>query len=427
MVVRRVVLRQFRSYEQATLELEPGLTLLVGPNGVGKTNLLEAIHFAATGRSPRTPRDAELIREGAAACYVRLEWDDPVAGRRSVEVAFHRERGKALRLDGRPRRRLADLHGALPVVYFAPETLALIKGAPAARRDFLDRLLVQVVPGYGALLNDYHRVLAQRNQLLRDIRAGRAAASLLGIWDEPLLRHGTAIRRRRRDLVDELAPMVAAAAARIGAGGAHGPGKVEMVYVVGDAVPAGGGPGAGDGDARPTGPAATGPAGAAAGGGPPAPAPEEPGDAGMGPPAAGEGEVAPHGPLPDPREELLRGTTLWGPQRDDVVLRLDGRDARAFASQGQQRALALALVLAEVELIRRRLGRWPVVLLDDVLSELDGRRRRQLLARLAGLPQVIVTATEETDWPEGPRPRVIALPLGGSDAGGSCAAGREEP
>ncbi|HEY8551901.1 MAG TPA: DNA replication/repair protein RecF [Thermaerobacter sp.] len=425
MVVRRVVLRQFRSYDEAALELEPGLTLLVGPNGVGKTNLLEAIHFAATGRSPRTVREAELIRAGAAACYVRLEWDDPVAGRRTVEIALHRQRGKALRLDGRPRRRLADLHGALPVVYFAPETLALVKGGPAARRDFLDRLLLQVLPGYGALLNDYHRVLAQRNQLLRDIRAGRAAASLLAIWDEPLVRHGTAIRRRRRELVDELAPLVTAAAARIGVGGAKGAGVVELVYVVGDALPRGHGSGAERRDPETGTPPASPPGAVAEGGGHPTDAadPPEPRPA----TAPGEGEVAPREPVPDPREEVLRGTTLWGPQRDDVAVRLDGWDARAFASQGQQRALALALTLAEVELIRRRLGRWPVVLLDDVLSELDGRRRRQLLASLADLPQVIVTATDEADWPEGPRPRVIALPLAGSDAGGPCASAVRQP
>lgn len=365
MVIRRVVLRQFRSYEQATLELEPGLALLVGPNGIGKTNLLEAIHFAATGRSPRTAKDADLIRHRALLAYVRVEWDDPVAGRRLVEMALHRQEGKALRLDGRKRHRLADLHGALPVVYFAPESLALVKAGPAARRAFLDDLLFQVAPGYAQVLQDYQRTLAQRNQLLRDIRAGRAPVSLLAIWDEPLYRHGLGVRRRRRQLLDELAPLAAAAARRVGAGGAAGPGELELAYLV--AEPQGLGEG---------------------------------------------GEVgSPEALAAFHREEVARGTTLWGPQRDDFALRLDGQDARAFASQGQQRALALALTLAQVELIHRRLGRWPVLLLDDVLSELDGRRRRHLLEAVTSLPQVILTATDEPEWPEGTAVRIIPLPL----------------
>ncbi|QIA26135.1 DNA replication and repair protein RecF [Thermaerobacter sp. PB12/4term] len=366
MVIRRVVLRQFRSYEQATLELNSRLTLLAGPNGIGKTNLLEAIHFAATGRSPRTTRDTDLIRHGAPLAYVRVEWDDPVAGRRVVEMALHRQQGKALRLDGRKRQRLADLQGALPIVYFAPESLALVKAGPAARRGFLDDLLGQLVPGYAQLLHDYQRVLTQRNQLLREIRAGRAAGSLLAIWDEPLYRHGQAIRHRRRQLLDELAPLAAAAAGRVAAGGAAGAGVLELGYL----------------------------------------AAEPDGLVEDGAVSSPEGLAALH------REEVARGTTLWGPQRDDFALFLDGQDARAFASQGQQRALALALTLAQVELIHRRLGRWPVLLLDDVLSELDGKRRRYLLEAVSALPQVILTATEPPEWPEGTSPRVIPLPLG---------------
>ena len=365
MVVHRVVLRQFRSYEQATLDLEPGLVLLTGPNGIGKTNLLEAIHFAATGRSPRTARDADLIRHGAPLAYVRVEWSDPVAGRRQVEMAVHRQQGKALRLDGRKRHRLADLHGALPVVYFAPESLALVKAGPGTRRAFLDDLLLQVEPGYGQLLQDYQRALVQRNQLLREIRAGRASPALLAIWDEPLYRHGQEVRQRRRRLLDELAPRAAAAARRVEAGGALGPGELQLAYRTGDPPLAG--------------------------------APVE---------AASPADLEAFHP-----DEVARGVTLWGPQRDDFSLCLDGQDARAFASQGQQRALALALTLAEVDLIRARLGRWPVLLLDDVLSELDARRRRHLLQAVAPLPQVILTATDEPEWPEGVAARVIRLPL----------------
>ena len=396
MVIRRLVLRDFRSYERADLDLGPGLTAFVGPNAVGKTNLLEAVYFAATGASPRTARDTDLIRVGAGVCYVRVEWDDPLAGRRTIEIACHRQQGKALRIDGRKRQRLADLYGQLPVVYFAPETLALIKHGPAARRAFLDHLLIQLDPGYAARLQEYQRILAQRNQLLREIRAGRASTALLAIWDEPLHQRGTAIRRRRAEVLARLEPLVAAAARRLGAGGAWGEGAVRLLYVTGDGEEPAADPQAG-----------AGPGGVAAGGAGPGDGP------GSGDPAGGAALAAEPAATASERyrEEIARGVTLWGPQRDEFRVFLDGRDARVFASQGQQRSLVLALKLAEVELMRAELGRAPVLLLDDVLSELDGRRRELLLEAVGGTPQVLLTATEEPAIPAGVQARVVSLPL----------------
>lgn len=368
MFIRRVVLRDFRSYHRAELDLDPGLISLVGPNAVGKTNLLEAIYFAATGASPRTARDTDLIRFGAEACYVRLEWEDPALGKRAIEMACHRRHGKALRIDGRKRQRLADLHGVLPLVYFAPDALALIKHGPAARRAFLDRLLAQLSPRYAAQLQEYQRVLLQRNELLREIRAGRAPAALLEAWDEPLVTRGLEIRRRRRQVLQRLAPLVDAAARELGGGGD----PVELMYRPGDE----GGEGSDE-------------AGVAAEDSTPA-----------------LERLRAH--------EIARGVTLWGPQRDDFQVLVAGRDARAYASQGQQRSLVLALKLAEVTLIRELTGRTPVLLLDDVLSELDHQRRERLLASVTACDQVLLTATEA---PAGAA-RVIRLPLNaaGDDA-----------
>ncbi|PZN11132.1 MAG: DNA replication/repair protein RecF [Bacillota bacterium] len=361
MFIRRVVLRDFRSYHRAELDLDPGLIALVGPNAVGKTNLLEAIYFAGTGGSPRTARDTDLIRFGAEACYVRLEWEDPALGKRVIEMACHRRHGKALRIDGRKRQRLADLHGVLPLVYFAPDALALIKHGPALRRAFLDRLLVQLSPRYAAQLQEYHRVLLQRNELLREVRAGRAAASLLEAWDEPLVTRGLEIRRWRRKILQRLAPLVDAAARDLGGGGD----PVALMYRLGDE----GGEGT-----------------------------EETGVATEGSPPALE-RLRP--------QEIARGVTLWGPQRDDFQILIGGRDARAYASQGQQRSLVLALKLAEVTLLRELTGRTPVLLLDDVLSELDHQRRERLLASVTACDQVLLTATEPPDAAA----RVIRLPL----------------
>lgn len=369
MFIRRLVLRDFRSYHHAELDLDPGLITLVGPNAVGKTNLLEAVHFAATGSSPRTARDTDLIRFGADACYVRLEWDDPTYGNRTIEIACHRQLGKALRIDGRKRQRLAELHGLLPVVYFAPDALALIKHGPAARRAFLDRLLVQLSPRYAVQLQEYQRVLLQRNELLREIRAGRAAPALLEAWDEPLVARGLEIRRQRQRILERLAPLVDRAARELGGGDD----PVQLVYR----------PGVGE----------------------------------EGNEAAGAAADATRVPALDRlrAQEIARGVTLWGPQRDEFQILLGGRDARVYASQGQQRTLVLALKLAEVAVIREITGRTPVLLLDDVLSELDRRRRERLLAAVAACEQVFLTATDPPEIAA----RVIRLPLpaaGGGEA-----------
>lgn len=393
MVIRRVVLRDFRSYRYAAVDMGPGITAFVGPNAVGKTNFLEAIHFAATGSSPRTARDTDLIRWGAAVCSVRLEWDDPVVGRRSVDIAYHRERGKGLRIDGQRRRRLTDLLGQLPVVYFAPETMALIKQGPSARRQFLDRMLGQLDRRYAVALQDYQRTVLQRNQLLRDIRAGRASPDLLAIWDEPLYERGSWIRRHRLRAVQQLEPLVQQAAIQLGIcpPGAEAP--VRLLY-----------------DA----------AGSEGVHSPPLDHGHQDQEGGtVNPGAGGALDVMPA----LRREEIHRGVTLWGPHRDDFRVLLADQDARSFASQGQQRGLVLALLLAEVELLRRSFRRAPVLLLDDVLSELDGQRRQRLLAAVSHCPQVLLTSTDEPDETGTAPIRKVRLPL---DVHQPAAAGRRQ-
>lgn len=343
MRLTRLRLRNYRNYVNQELSLEPGLNVYLGQNAQGKTNLLEAVALLALSSSPRARRDAELI--GPAATEALAEGFVERDRRPGVEVAIRVAAGgersiKTIRVDGAPRRAV-DLPGAVNVALFWPEDLGLVKGAPAERRRFLNELLVQIVPGYAARLSEYRRLLEQRNGLLRRIAAGLEAPASLQIWEEPLAVAGAAIADARRQAVGELAPLASAHHASVSGGE-----QLEVTY--------------------------------------------------QGPPEDLEAALA-----RARDEDLRRGTTSLGPHRDDLLLAIDGADARSFASQGQQRTAVVALKLAEADLMEKRGGERPVTLLDDVLSELDAGRRDGLLSSLADRGQVIVTAVDADVFPAG--------------------------
>lgn len=329
-------LLNFRNYARAEVDLSPGLNALVGPNGAGKTNLLEAVDLAATGRSHRTQREQELVRFGSEWAVVRARFEGP-ARAHTTEVRVARAGLKQIRVDGVPAGR-ADLLGRVVLVASGPEDTQLAGGPAAERRRLLDGLLCQTSPAYYHALLRYHRVVRQRNRLLR----AQAPAHLLEVWDEQLVELGVRLADRRAQVVARMAPAVAAWADRLGCGG------VEVRY-------------------RPS---------------------WEP-DAG----AAWQALRRVR------REEYRRGASLAGPHRDELDVRLDGVEVRSFASRGQQRAVALALRLAGLDVVREELGQEPVLLLDDVLAELDRVRTEALLQALEGGPQVLVTATDRADLP----------------------------
>ncbi|MDA8063285.1 MAG: DNA replication/repair protein RecF [Actinomycetota bacterium] len=341
----------FRNYALGELAPPNGLTVVVGSNGEGKTNLLEAIGYLATLRSFRgAPGDA-LVREGAPFAVVRAEVRRE--GRAVLVEAELRRIGRdRVQLNGRPLRRARDLLGALQVTVFSPDDLELVKGGPSGRRRYLDDLLVALHPRHDLTQTELDRVLRQRNALLRSAR-GRATPdvlSTLDVWDVELASAGEALVRARRGLTAALEPIVSQAYRRLAEGSQAGGAGVGLEYVT-----------------------------------------------------SWEGRLA--DALRAARaEDLRRGLSTVGPHRDDLVSRIGGMPSRTHASQGEQRSLALSLRLGGHELVTERIGSSPVLLLDDVFSELDPGRSSALLQALP-LGQTLLSTT--TEAPPGSTPDLV--------------------
>jgi DNA replication and repair protein RecF len=338
--LRRLRLRNHRNYARLDLTPGQGMNVFIGPNGQGKTNLLEAVAMLALSSSPRARRDHELV--GPVGPGSRIE-AEVVTGRSTRELSINLDvEGERTRrtivVDGQ-KRRAFDLPGNFRVTLFWPDDLGLVKAGPEMRRRFLNQMLVQVEPGYARALSGLRRVLEQRNSLLKRIAGGDGGEDMLEAWNEELVRVGTEIVDARAKAVAELESEAARCHSQIAAGE-----RLEIGYE-----------------------------------GPPENLAE-----------SVQNSLA---------EDLRRGSTSVGPHRDDVRIVLEGQDARAYASQGQQRTAVVSLKLAEAALIERRTGERPVLLLDDVLSELDGERRAALLQEVAAGGQVIVTSVEAGPFP----------------------------
>ncbi|MGY4644411.1 DNA replication/repair protein RecF [Cellulomonas sp. URHB0016] len=377
MYVAHLSLTDFRSYPQVELPLEPGVTALVGPNGQGKTNLVEAIGYVATLGSHRVPSDAALVRAGASRAVVRTrvirELDPGVPRATLVEVEVTPGKANRARVNGGSPGRARDVLGILRTVLFAPEDLSLVKGDPDGRRRFLDDLLVQITPRIAGVVADYDRVLRQRSALLKSagaaIRGGRGGGDLrtLDVWDTKLAQTGAQLVVARRDLVTDLAPRVARAYEQV----SSGQGEAVITYKASlDAVLD---------------------EGAAA-----APARVELVEAQL---LEAMGRLR--------TKEIERGVSLVGPHRDDLVLTLGGLPAKGYASHGESWSYALALRLASYVLLSddTSAAGWgpdgePVLILDDVFAELDTRRRDRLAELVAPARQVLITAAVPADVPE---------------------------
>ena len=320
--------------------MAPGVNVFIGANGQGKTNLLEAVAMLALSASPRARREVELV--GPIAAASRIEAEVESSGKRmelTIVLNVEGERARrAIEVDG-ARRRAVDLPGHFRVTLFWPDDLGLIKAGPEQRRRFLNQLLVQVEPGYARALSGLRRILEQRNSLLKRIAAGEEAEDVLEVWNAELVRTGSEVANARARAVRELAPEAARCHSEIGAGE-----RLEIEY--------------------------------------------------LGPPE--DMAAAVHNSL---AEDLHRGATSIGPHRDDLRVMLDGHDARSYASQGQQRTAVVSLKLDEAELVTRRSGERPVLLLDDVLSELDIERRAALLRHVADRGQVVITSVDPGPFP----------------------------
>jgi DNA replication and repair protein RecF len=356
--VSRLQLTDFRSWPEADLELAPGVSVLVGPNGQGKTNLVEAVGYAATLGSHRVAADAALVRRGAERAVIRLTAIN--AGRQlTVELEINPGRANRARVNRAPVRRPREVLGVVRLVLFAPEDLALVRGDPGERRRFLDELLVARAPRLAAVRADYERVLRQRSALLKTARGGTADLRTLDVWDGHLAAHGAALLAARLDLVADIGPHVTSSYAAV----APESDAARLVYRSTASLPAGYGlPGGERADVERLRSALL----------------EE------------LAQVR--------RSELDRGVCLVGPHRDELELRLGDEIARSFASHGESWSFALSLRLAAFELLRLD-GTDPVLVLDDVFAELDRRRRAALAKVAAGAEQVLVTAAVDEDVP----------------------------
>ncbi|MET8122834.1 DNA replication/repair protein RecF [Micromonospora sp. NPDC005189] len=358
MYVHRLELIDFRSYERVAVDLQPGANVLTGANGVGKTNLVEALGYVATLDSHRVATDAPLVRMGATSAVIRCA---VVHEGRELLVELEIVPGKAnrARLGRSPARRARDVLGALRLVLFAPEDLELVRGDPGERRRYLDDLLVNRQPRYAGVRADYERVVKQRNALLRTAYLARKTGGsrggdlgTLAVWDTHLAQHGAELLAGRLDLVAALTPHVAKAYDAVAAGR----GAASITY-------------------RPS--------------------------IELTEPTTDRAALADAltAALAASRSaEIERGTTLVGPHRDELALTLGPLPAKGYASHGESWSFALALRLAGYDLLRAD-GIEPVLVLDDVFAELDTGRRDRLAELVGGASQLLVTCAVDDDVP----------------------------
>jgi DNA replication and repair protein RecF len=341
--VLAVALRDFRSYGRAEAALGGSLSVVHGPNGAGKSNLLEAIYYGCTGRSPRTRNERELVRFGAQATRVTVELLDGEEPH-ELAVGFGAASGggqpaKRMSADGAAVERLLDVDFRPLVSVFLPDRLELVKGPPAVRRAHMDQLVAALWPARAADRSEYSRALAQRNALLGGIRARRASRSSLGAWDRELANAGLRVRERRSETIELLGGVFAERAGRLGLAG-----EVSLQYR----------------------PRAT----------------------------AQDADEYVRELSERVERDLERGFTGYGPHRDELAVLRDGRELRVYGSQGELRLALLALLLAERAVLAQERGQIPLMLLDDVMSELDAERREMLSAELRSGGQSVIATTD---------------------------------
>ncbi|PKM53437.1 RecA filament-DNA complex stabilisation, ssDNA and dsDNA binding, ATP binding [Petrocella atlantisensis] len=339
MYIRHLELNNYRNYQEAAIDFDPGINIIYGDNAQGKTNLIEAIYLCATSKSHRLSKDKELIRinEKDAHVYMVFEKNDIIE---TVDVHLKKIGKKNIAINKNPIKKLNELFGLINIIMFSPEDLGLIKNGPKDRRRFIDLELSQLKPLYMYYLSHYHKVLKQRNQLLKNNHNRLDMQSLLDVWDDQLVKYGTTIIEMRKNFIEDLKPILYEKHL-------HLSGKKETLDMVYE----------NDVDVE---------------------------DYKVKLAAARTGD-------------LKKGTTTVGPHRDDIRFDINKIDIRIYGSQGQQRTAALALKLSEIELIKKQVNHAPILLLDDVLSELDHQRQHYLIEHLKDI-QTFITCTGIDDF-----------------------------
>jgi DNA replication and repair protein RecF len=347
MYLERVLCRNFRNFEELMIDLNPNLNIFLGANGQGKTNFLESIYLMATANSHRSSITSEMIGWKKEKALVQL-----LLRRREgkIKLAMRLEKsGRQVEINDNPLDKVKELLGYLNAVLFSPEDLKLVKEGPAHRREFIDLEISQVSRYYNHLLGKYDHILKQRNNLLKSIRDGKSTdREMLSVWDEQLSQVGSKIILKRVEVIDKLKILARLSQRKI----TEGRENLELEY---DISLNNFSKKLGEAELR---------------------------------------ELFIDSLIAKRDQEISRGYTVIGPHRDDIILKVNDMDLRKYGSQGQQRTAALSLKLAELEFMKSETGEYPVLLLDDVFSELDGLRRKALINIIADKIQTIITATD---------------------------------
>jgi len=334
MNIKKIMLQNFRNLQEINLDLNPNINIFYGDNAQGKTNLLEAVYMCSVGRSFRTSKDAELINFDADAAQIRLTLAKENFEER-IDVEIKRSGKKGIALNGVPLKRLGELFGAFVTVIFSPEDLQIIKRGPAERRRFIDVEICQLNAVYYYNLQQYYKILKQRNLLLKDIQKNKNLIETLFVWDEQMVKFGKKIIEERRLFLNKINEIAKNIHFEI-SGGKEVLGLIYKESVTED-----------------------------------------------------EFEQKLKRSL---KKDMILGSTSVGPHKDDVSFLIDGKDARVYASQGQQRCAVISAKLSEIELVKNEKSVKPVLLLDDILSEMDDKRQKFLLTKTTQV-QTMITCT----------------------------------
>lgn len=346
MYLKSLELRNFRNYNSLNLEINKGLNIFVGENAQGKTNIVESIYYMSSLKSHRTPRDKDLIKWGKSKAYIKAEIVKNY-GETLIEFLLSNEEKKAIKINGVKKTRAVDVLGALNAVIFSPEDLRLVKEGPAIRRKFIDNELNQIRPKYHYAINQYNNCLMQRNALLKSAKYSNSAKNTIEVFSEQLADYGSFITEARYDFIKKLGLISKLMHRKI----TDGKEDLEIIYL------------------------------------------------------HSSKEFIDKSQIKNEllkyynegiNDDIARGITQAGPHRDDLTININGMDSRIYGSQGQQRTAALSLKLSELEIIKSEVGEYPVLLLDDVLSELDSGRQNFLLSSLKEI-QTVVTCTSLSD------------------------------
>ena len=352
MQITQIDLVSYRNYQKQRVAFGPSLNLLTGNNAQGKTNLIEALYYFSIGKAYRSSREEQLVPWGESQFQIKADFCGR-QGKSTIEIkyALVPKKCKEIFLGGLPLQKKSQLSGLITSVLFAPENLTIVKGSPQERRRFLDYDLTQMSQLYASGLSKYHRLLNQRNALLKKIRIDglttRQYKTQMELWNQQLIETGSQLIEKRLDTLDKLNPLTRLMQRKI----SKGEENIELKYLLCQNKPVHS--------------------------------------------AQDVKEILSQMAEENWKEDLRLGTTQWGPHRDDFLLSYNGKDLKSYGSQGQQRSTVLALKLAELELFRGETGEYPLLLLDDVLSELDASRQKQLVEIIQDKAiQCFITSTE---------------------------------